>query len=88
MKVARWWMLFFAVAAGVGWGSGVAQDHTTAPAEVTFQFERVGLPVPRYTITVKENGTAVYAGEESQVDQGVSEGRGPQAHSPVPLPRF
>ncbi|GAC1415138.1 MAG: hypothetical protein NVSMB62_02170 [Acidobacteriaceae bacterium] len=33
-------------------------------AEVSFGFERSGLPVPKYTLTVHEDGTGTYQGEE------------------------
>lgn len=44
----------------------------TRPAEVTFQFEREGLPVPRFTLRIKEDGTGSYWAEEveSPADKG------------------
>jgi hypothetical protein len=33
--------------------------------QVTFSFERKGLPVPKYRLTVQEDGATVYEGEES-----------------------
>ena len=45
---------------------------TQAPAtpEVSFQFERAGLPVPKFTIVVHEDGTGTYRGEEAPVSGG------------------
>lgn len=36
-----------------------------AQAQVTFTFDRKGLPVPNYRLTIQEDGTTVYEGEES-----------------------
>jgi hypothetical protein len=45
--------------------SGGGQPTAAAkPAEVSFQFERTGLPVPRFTLRVDENGTGSYQAEE------------------------
>jgi hypothetical protein len=33
---------------------------------VTFQFDRTGLPVPRYTLTVHEDGSGTYHAEETE----------------------
>lgn len=45
-----------------------AQDKAPAPAaalpEISFRLERSGLPVPKYTLTVHEDGTGTYQGEE------------------------
>jgi hypothetical protein len=47
-------------------------DHATAPsgktpAEVSFQFDRTGLPVPRFTLSLHEDGTGTYKAD--QVEQ-------------------
>ena len=34
--------------------------------QVTFTFDRKGLPVPKYRLTIQEDGATVYEGEESQ----------------------
>lgn len=47
--------------------------QSTAPAsqpEVSFQFERPGLPVPKFTLTVREDGTGTYKGETAPVSGG------------------
>ncbi len=44
---------------------GSAQLQTPVPvAEVTFHFERPGLPVPKFTLTVDESGRARYEADE------------------------
>jgi hypothetical protein len=42
-------------------GTGQPQS---APAAITFQFDREGLAVPRYTIVLHEDGTGTYHAEE------------------------
>jgi hypothetical protein len=42
------------------------------PAEVSFHFERAGVPVPRFTLRVNEDGTGRYQAEEVQ---GYADGR-------------
>jgi hypothetical protein len=53
--------------------------QTAAPAaapvalpEVSFNFERPGLQVPKYTIVVHQDGTGTYKGEEAPVSGGAS----------------
>ena len=36
------------------------------PAEISFQFERPGVPVPRFTLRVEENATGRYQAEEME----------------------
>jgi hypothetical protein len=38
--------------------------NPTAKAEVRFDFARTGLPVPKYTLAVKEDGTGTYTAED------------------------
>jgi len=50
-----------------------AQTNSPAPSatpEVSFQFERAGLPVPKFTIVVHADGTGTYRGEEAPVSGG------------------
>jgi hypothetical protein len=54
--------LGFLLAAGTAFAS--AQTPPPATAQVSFRFDRVGLPVPKYSIIVQRDGSAVYAGEE------------------------
>lgn len=47
-----------------------ATSAAAATPEVSFQFERAGLPVPKFTIVVHEDGTGSYRGEEAPVSGG------------------
>lgn len=59
-------------------------DVSESVPKVTFQFDRKGLPVPRYSLTVAENGSAVYEGQESALLPGDSR----PADAPAPLEDF
>lgn len=49
-----------------GLGSGAwAQAVNQGVPRVSFAFDRPGLPVPRYTVTVLDSGDTVYEGEEA-----------------------
>lgn len=54
--------LIFAAQAGGGQVAAAAAK----PAEVSFQFERAGVPVPRFTLRVNEDGTGRYQAEEAE----------------------
>jgi len=43
-----------------------AQRPSETALEVTFAFERAGLQVPRFTLTVDQNGRGTYKGEQSE----------------------
>ena len=51
-------------APAVSTASASAATATTR-SQVTFAFERQGLPVPRYRLTIHDDGSAVYEGEEA-----------------------
>jgi len=57
-----------AVLAGCSGMVSAAQPEvsTAKVAEVTFQLERPGLPVPRFTLRIREDGTGSYHAEEVQ----------------------
>ncbi len=68
------------------WPSGFAQ--TAAPAavatdgkrpEVVFQFERVGLPVPKFTLRVAEDGTGRYEADQAEIPATLNSMRGQAA---------
>jgi hypothetical protein len=48
-----------------------AEPSTTAPArtqaEISFQFDRTGLPVPRFTLRIRENGTGSYQADQMEI---------------------
>jgi hypothetical protein len=49
------------------------------PAEVSFQFERAGLPVPQFTIQLLENGAARYEAEQADRPSTITSVRGEAA---------
>ncbi|QNI35705.1 hypothetical protein [Edaphobacter albus] len=56
-----------------------------SPAEVSFQFERNGLPVPKFTLIVHEDGTGSYQAQIAPVSNGA--GIGTQAPASPPINR-
>jgi hypothetical protein len=47
--------------------AGEPATPTKTPAEVSFQFDRPGLPVPRFTMTMHEDGTGRYEADQAEV---------------------
>lgn len=45
-------------------------DGARSHRQVTFAFDRKGLPVPRYTLTIRDDGSGTYKGEEVIVGAG------------------
>jgi hypothetical protein len=66
-RIASFCLLLFAAA-----GFAHSQPQA-ATAEVSFHFERPGLPVPKFTLTVDENGTARYEADEVSSTRGAAE---------------
>ena len=71
MKLYAWVMLGVVVAmSSASVMAGQPATPTDPPAvlqaEVSFQFERIGLPVPRFTIQVREDGTGRYQADEAE----------------------
>jgi hypothetical protein len=60
-----------------------AGPSTTAtpktPAEVSFQFDRTGLPVPRFTLRLREDGTGSYQADQAEVAATATSTRGQAA---------
>jgi hypothetical protein len=48
-------------------------------AEVSFHFERPGLPVPKFTLTVKEDGTGRYEADQAEMPATANSMRGQAA---------
>jgi len=48
-------------------------------AEVTFQFDRTGLPVPRFTLRVREDGTGNYQADQVEIAATATSMRGQAA---------
>jgi hypothetical protein len=66
-RIASFCLLFFT-------GAGFAQTQPqAAAAEVSFHFERPGLPVPKFTLTVDESGVAGYEADEVASTRGAAE---------------
>lgn len=62
-----------AITSGLAFAAQATEATAAAkPAEVSFQFERAGLPVPRFTLRVEEDGTGSYQADEveSPADKG------------------
>lgn len=49
------------------------------PAEVTFQFDRTGLPVPRFTLRLREDGTGNYQADQVEIAATATSMRGQAA---------
>jgi hypothetical protein len=57
-----------------------ATDASTAkPAEVSFQFDRTGLPVPRFTLRLREDGTGNYQADQAEIAATATSMRGQAA---------
>jgi hypothetical protein len=59
-------------------------DHSTAPsgktsAEVSFQFDRSGLAVPRFTVSLHEDGTGTYKADQAEIPATATSMRGQAA---------
>ena len=59
-------------------------DHSTAPsgktpAEVSFQFDRTGLPVPRFTLSLHEDGAGTYKADQAEIPATATSMRGQAA---------
>jgi hypothetical protein len=48
-------------------------------AEVSFQFDRTGLPVPRFTLRIREDGTASYQADQAETPATANSMRGQAA---------
>jgi len=51
----------------------------TTPSEVSFKFDRVGLPVPHFTLRVHENGTGTYQADQAEIPATQTSMRGQAA---------
>jgi len=49
------------------------------PAEISFQFDRTGLPVPRFTLRLREDGTGSYQADQAEVAATATSMRGQAA---------
>ena len=65
-------LLFAAIAAACSAQTPAPATAAAVLPEVSFNFERPGLQVPKYTIVVHEDGTGTYKAEEAPVSGGAS----------------
>jgi len=60
-----------------------AEPPAAAPAkpqaEVSFQFDRIGLPVPHFTLRVREDGTGRYEADQTEIQATANSMRGQAA---------
>ena len=59
--------------------SGAPASTTKMPAEVSFQFDRTGLPVPRFTLRLWEDGTGRYVADQAELPATATSSRGQAA---------
>jgi hypothetical protein len=73
-------LAWIAVALGTAQTAAPAPDAaSTKPPEVSFQFDRTGLPVPRFTLRVREDGTGRYLAEQAETPATATSMRGQAA---------
>jgi hypothetical protein len=56
-----------------------AVSSAKTPAEVSFQFDRTGLPVPRFTLSLHEDGTGTYKADQAEIPATPTSMRGQAA---------
>jgi hypothetical protein len=56
-----------------------ADASASKPAEVSFQFDRTGLPVPHFTLRVREDGTGSYVADQVEIAATATSMRGQAA---------
>jgi hypothetical protein len=59
--------------------SPTTEASATKPAEVSFQFDRTGLPVPRFTLRLREDGTGSYQADQAETAATATSMRGQAA---------
>ena len=84
----RLWALVLVAAAACGAQTGSSAAPAVANgSEVSFDFERAGLPVPKFTIVVHEDGTGTYHGEVAAVSGGANDSAMRPASAGQPINR-
>ena len=56
-----------ALAAAAQTAASTTDTPANKQAEVTFQFDRPGLPVPRFTLKIREDGTGNYQADQGEI---------------------
>lgn len=59
--------------------SSVSDASVSKSAEVSFQFDRTGLPVPRFTLRLREDGTGSYQADQAEIAATATSMRGQAA---------
>jgi hypothetical protein len=60
-------------------GTPSADASASKQAEVSFQFDRTGLPVPHYTLKLREDGTGSYQADQAEIAATANSMRGQAA---------
>jgi hypothetical protein len=65
-----------------------AESSGAKQTEVSFQFDRTGLPVPRFTLRIREDGTGSYQADQAEMPATANSMRGQAAqHIDRPITR-
>ncbi len=59
--------------------ASAADASASKPAEVSFQFDRTGLPVPHFTLRVREDGAGSYVADQAEIAATATSMRGQAA---------
>jgi hypothetical protein len=62
-------------------GPTTADTSAVKPAEVSFQFDRTGLPVPHFTLRVWEDGSGAYQAKQVEIPASATSMRGQAAQT-------
>ena len=71
--------LCFSLVAAAQTSEASASSSAASPAEVSFKFDRVGLPVPHFTLRIHENGTGTYQADQAEIPATPTSMRGQAA---------
>jgi len=87
MKVLALWLSLAPACFAQPAASSAAPPVSAAPAaiatpEVSFQFERIGLPVPKFELVVHEDGTGTYQAQMAPVSSGAGAAMRPASSGP------
>ncbi|CAN5489693.1 hypothetical protein BH10ACI4_BH10ACI4_09620 [soil metagenome] len=67
MRLSTGWVVLGALTCGIASAqTSPPPPASGAQATVTYQFDRTGLPVPRFTLVIHEDGTGTYHAEEAE----------------------
>jgi len=86
MKAAPFWLAgitiaFSAVPLLAQPATASTEPSSAKPAEVSFQFDRTGLPVPHFTLRVWEDGTGTYQANQVEMPATATSMRGQAAQT-------